>query len=98
MKRTTITADENLLYEARYQAELEGKTFTALVQAALAEYIKAHRTPRQLPEFVGMGRSGDGTISSRDKEILRNEIDPVEGWSPRRTVQSGSSEMRSGTR
>jgi hypothetical protein len=84
MKRTTIMLDECLQVEAKYQAALEGKTMTALIHAALEEYIAAHRTPRPLPEFVGMGNSGDPHWAERDEEILAAEIDPVEGWSPGR--------------
>jgi hypothetical protein len=87
MKRTTILADESLLLEAKYQADREGKTFTRLIHEALAEYITAHRPPRQLPDFVGMGHSGDGTIAARAEEILAAEIDPIEGWSPRRNAE-----------
>src|SRR5713226_4336303 len=87
MKRTTILAEEGLLLEAKYQADREGKTFTKLVHEALAEYITAHRPARELPEFVGMGHSGDGTIAARAEEILAAEIDPIEGWSPRRAAR-----------
>jgi hypothetical protein len=30
---------------------------------------------------TGLGNSGQQNISERDEEILRNEIDPVYGWS-----------------
>jgi len=76
MKRTTIMVEEGPLTEVQYQARLEGKTLAALIQAALAEYITAHRMPQPLPAFVGMGHSGDGTISQRDEEILSVEIVP----------------------
>lgn len=84
MKRTTIMAEEGLLYEARHLARREGKTLSALVRAALLEYITAHRPLRKLPDFVGMGHSGDPLWAGRDEEILAAEIDPIEGWSPGR--------------
>lgn len=87
MRRTTILADEGLLLEAKYLAEAQGKTLTKLVQEALAEYIEAHRPPRQLPAFVGMGDSGDPLWAGRDEEILAAEIDPIEGWSPGRKAR-----------
>ena len=87
MKRTTILAEEGLLLEARHLAQQQGQTFTQLVQAALVEYIQAHTPQRRLPEWIGMGHSGDGTFASRDEEILAAEIDPIEGWSPGRFTQ-----------
>ncbi len=83
MKRTTILADEGLLIEAKHLADQQGQTFTALVQEALREYIQTHRPQRRL-SFAGIGWSGDPDLARRDEEILAAEIDPVEGWSPRR--------------
>ncbi|KPQ31316.1 MAG: Protein of unknown function (DUF2281) [Phormidesmis priestleyi Ana] len=34
-----------------------------------------------LVSVAGLGNSGQQDISERDEEILRNEIDPVSGWS-----------------
>jgi hypothetical protein len=34
-----------------------------------------------LAAVAGLGNSGQQDISERDEEILRNEIDPVRGWS-----------------
>jgi len=84
MKRTTILADEGLWLEAKYLADREGKTFTHVIHEALAEYVAAHSAPRRLPDFIGMGHSGDPTLAQRVDEILAAEIDPIEGWSPRR--------------
>jgi predicted transcriptional regulator len=39
MKRTTIMADESLILEAKHLAEQEGRTFNAVVQDALREYL-----------------------------------------------------------
>jgi hypothetical protein len=38
-------------------------------------------TANFLITVAGLGRSGQQDISERDEEILRNEIDPVHGWS-----------------
>jgi hypothetical protein len=84
MKRTTILAEEGLLVEAKHLAQRQGKTLTALFQEALRDYIRANRPPRRLPDFVGMGRSDDPTVSQRVHEILAAEVDPIEGLSPRR--------------
>ncbi len=87
MKRTTILADEALLVEAKYLAAQEGKTLTAVVHEALAEYVAAHRRPRSL-SILGIGRSGESDISERADEILAAEIDPAGGWSPRRKLEA----------
>lgn len=95
MKRTTILAEEGLLLEAKYLAQREGRSFTALVQDALSEYVAAHRPPRRLPDWVGMADSGDPLWAERDEEILAAEIDPIEGWSPgryTREARTGSGE------
>ncbi|NET39269.1 MAG: DUF2281 domain-containing protein [Cyanothece sp. SIO1E1] len=34
-----------------------------------------------LAAVAGLGNSGQQDVSERDEEILRNEIDPVRGWS-----------------
>lgn len=34
-----------------------------------------------LTAVAGLGNSGQQDVSERDEEILRNEIDPVSGWS-----------------
>ncbi|HEY3118355.1 MAG TPA: type II toxin-antitoxin system VapB family antitoxin [Chloroflexota bacterium] len=79
MKRTTILADESLLWEAKKLAEREGKTFTDVVREALAEYVAAHRRPRKL-SIIGIGH-GPGNVAEHDEEILRREIHPIYGWS-----------------
>jgi hypothetical protein len=89
MRRTTILADEQLLVEARYLAERQGRTFTDLVQEALREYIRAHRAPRQL-SIIGIARSNEPNVARRDEEILAAEVDPIEGWSPRRQLAGGA--------
>ncbi len=38
-----------------------------------------------LVAVAGLGNSGQQNISERDEEILRNEIDPVYGWSSKLT-------------
>lgn len=83
MKRTTILADEELLVEAKHLAVQQGRTLTQLFQDALRDYVQANRPKRRI-SIIGIGRSKEGDISLRDEEILRAEIDPIEGWSPKR--------------
>lgn len=88
MKRTTILANEELLLEAKYFAAQQGKTLTTVVREALAEYLAAHRKPRRL-SFIGIGRGGEPLTAEQMDDVLRTEIDPREGWSPRRTPPKG---------
>lgn len=98
-KRTTILADPELLLDARYLARREGKTFTALVQDALREYIEAHRTPRGLPSFVGMVSSGGGPWTAEDlDEILKRDIHPIYGWSAAATKEREEAATREAER
>jgi hypothetical protein len=82
-RRTTILADESLLIEARALAERQGVTFTALVQEALRDYLHAHRRPSRV-SFAGSGRSGNPQLARSDEQVLAQEIEAREGWSPRR--------------
>jgi hypothetical protein len=87
MKRTTILADDGLFLEAKYIASRQGKTFTALVQDALRDYIEAHRPPRRI-SFAGIGRSGKSrTPEELDAELIAG-LDRYEGWSPPRAKES----------
>lgn len=83
MRRTSILVDDALLTEARAVAARQGTTFTGLVREALVAYIAAQDRPRPL-SIVGIGRSGENDLSTRDEEILSSEIQG-DGWSPRRT-------------
>ncbi len=71
------------MLEVRYLAQQQGKTVTAVIQEALAEYVAAHRQPRQI-SIIGIGESDEDDISERDEEILRAEIAPLGGWTRRR--------------
>ncbi len=46
--------------------------------------------PKQnfLMAIAGLGKSGQPDISDTDEEILRNEIDPIHGWSSKPGEQS----------
>lgn len=85
MKRTTILADSELVLEAKHLASLEGRTFTALVQDALRDYVEAHRPARRRISFAGIGRSGSSLTAEEMDRMLIAGLDPIEGWSPRRS-------------
>jgi metal-responsive CopG/Arc/MetJ family transcriptional regulator len=87
MKRTTIVADDELLLEARYQAEREGRSLSALVQDALREYVAAHRPKRQLSCAGIVSVPMTWTQEDLDRELIAG-LDPEEGWAPDRPVQT----------
>jgi len=82
VKRTTILAEEELFADAKRLAEREGKTFTQVVHEALAEYVTARRRPRKL-SIVGIAH-GPGNVAERVDQILLDELDAPQGWSPSR--------------
>lgn len=58
--------------------------------ASFLDYLRYKSTQRRevnnqsanfLVAVAGLGSSGQQDVSDRDEEILRNEIDPVYGWS-----------------
>jgi hypothetical protein len=69
MKRTTIFADESLLEALQNLARRERRSLSAVVRAALEEYV-GKRQPAHLPSFLGIGRSGRKDIAERAEELL----------------------------
>lgn len=43
----------------------------------------SHNASNFLVAVAGLGDSGQLNVSERDEEILRHEIDPVYGWTPK---------------
>ena len=87
MKRTTILIDEGLHAEAKHLAGGQGRTFTALVQDALREYIQNHRLPRRI-SFAGIGESKEPVDQEKLDELLIAGLHRYEGWSPRRSRET----------
>ena len=81
MKRTTILLDDGLLLDSKDFARRQGMTFTALVHAALREYMEAHWTPRKFA-FAGIGRSERSLTVDEQNEILRNEMGRLDDEPP----------------
>ncbi len=69
-------------------------TFTGLVREALAAYIATQERPRPL-SIIGIGRSEERDISTRDEEILAAEIGR-DGWSPKRRPRARSGRHAAG--
>lgn len=71
MKRTTIFADDELLFELKELSKEEGKSVAELVREALEGLIKAKGSRRgKKISFIGAGRSGKKNISSMHEELL----------------------------
>jgi metal-responsive CopG/Arc/MetJ family transcriptional regulator len=85
MKRTTIMADDELLLEAKYQAQREGRSVSALVQDALREYIAVHRPKRRLAS-AGIANVDWSPSAEELDRVLIEGLDPIEGWSPDRSA------------
>jgi ribbon-helix-helix CopG family protein len=69
MKRTTIFADESLLGALQDLARREHMSLSAVVRAALQDYVGKRQAAR-LPSFLGIGRSGRKDIAERAEELL----------------------------
>jgi hypothetical protein len=72
-KRTTILAAPDLLDRVDRHARLARTTKTAVITAALEEYLAAHAVPTELP-FVAIGRSSHGRLSLDARRIAGREM------------------------
>jgi predicted transcriptional regulator len=81
MRRTTILAEDELFLEARYLARSQGKTFSALVQDALRQYVERHRAPRRRISLAAIGRSGRARTQEEMDADLAAGLDRADGWS-----------------
>lgn len=73
LHRTTILADPDLLDRLDRHARLARTTKTAIITAALEEYLAAHSSPPELP-FVAVGRSTHGRLSLDARRIADREL------------------------
>ena len=80
MKRTTIALDDDVLLEAKYQAQDENRSLSAVIQDALEEYIKAHRPKRKMSSAGIVNVPISWTPEEMDRELMEG-LDPIEGWS-----------------
>lgn len=71
-RRTTILAEADLLDRVERLARRTRQTKTALISAAIEDYLDAHEAPPELP-FVAVGRSGHGRLSLDARSIVRRE-------------------------
>lgn len=80
MKRTTIMADEELLYKIDRIAREKGKSKAAVIREALAEYIAEAEAdePFENPLLGLIGLAGEDAVETdmsdgKDEEFLREE-------------------------
>jgi hypothetical protein len=70
--KTTVYLDDADYRRLKSLAGSQGRSTAELIRIAVSEY--AHKNAgRALPRSLGAGRSGDGTLSERDEEILLEE-------------------------
>lgn len=67
--KTTVYLDAADYRRLKALAGAEGRSTAELIRAAVAEYAR-RRGPHTLPSSVGVGRSGDGTLSERAEQLL----------------------------
>lgn len=84
MRREIFELDDMLLIEIQQVAKQYGKTLDEAVGDALRQWVDTNRKPNRLP-FIGMF-DGPGTSADQVEldRVLREGIDPYEGWSPDR--------------
>lgn len=67
--KTTVYLDAADYRRLKALAASEGRPTAELIRAAVAEYARRHR-PAALPSSLGIGTSGDGTLSERAETLL----------------------------
>lgn len=71
MNRTTIVAENALVFELRALAQKRGVSFSEIVRCALAEYVVKNTPQKRRLSFVGAGASGGKLrISERAEDLL----------------------------
>ena len=76
--RTTILLDGDLLERLDRHVRREGTTKTAVITAAVEQWLDDHETVPEFP-FVGIGRSSHGRLSLDGRSIARREAGRAPG-------------------
>lgn len=69
MKRTTLFADEQLLFQLRKLAETKGESVAHMVREALRQYV-VHERGKKTLSFLGIGKSGRSDVSENAEKLL----------------------------
>lgn len=87
MKRTTILADEDLLYRLDKLAKRQKTTKSQLIREALETYVEQQETesPPANPLLKLTNLAGDRAVpmdlgDGKDEELIRTTIDPRFGF------------------
>jgi len=90
MIRTTIMANEELLYKIEQIARREKKSKAAVIREALLEYVAVaeNQQPTEDPLLRLIGLAGDAGVKTdfsdgKDEEYIRETIHPVYGFGVR---------------
>lgn len=90
MIRTTIMAEEKLLYKIEQIARRKGKSKAAIIREALIEYVAEDESenPPQNPLLQLIGLAGDNAVPTdlsdgKDEEYIRETIHPKYGFAIR---------------
>ena len=67
--KTTVYLDAADYRRLKAIATAEGCSAAELIRRAVSSYARSSRT-RRLPSSLGIGRSGDGTLSEQDEDLL----------------------------
>ena len=67
--KTTVYLDAGDYRRLKALAAAEGRSAAELIRVAVSAYARA-RTGRRSPRSLGVGASGDGSLSERSEELL----------------------------
>lgn len=88
MDRSTVERQQILEAVSALPEEVLGElaSFLDYLRYKSVQQTEANKQSTNfLLAVAGLGHSGQHDISERDEEILRNEIDPVYGWSSKQS-------------
>ena len=71
MKRTTISAEEDLIKRIKNIANEENRSVTEVLIEALENYTKQKTVTKKRLSFIGIGNSGRKDIAENHEELLR---------------------------
>lgn len=83
-ERTSVTLPRSLARRLETEAEVTGRSASAVVRDALQEYFARHEEEESLPPFVGIGDSGHTDTSERAEELIAEIIEERHPRHPRR--------------
>jgi predicted DNA-binding protein len=97
MKRTTIMAEEEILYKIERIAKERGKSKAEVIREALALYVTdiEAQNPPENPLLRLIGLAGDAGVPTdfsdgKDEEYIRNTIHPLYGFAIRDNEESSN--------